>query len=54
VCGYFPWSFLDNYEWAEGYGKRFGLVQVDYATQRRQPKTSYSWYQAVIRHNQVM
>jgi len=46
--GYFAWSFMDNYEWAEGYEKRFGLVYVDYATQRRIPKTSAQWYGDLI------
>ena len=46
--GYFAWSFLDNYEWAEGYDTRFGLVYVDYTTQRRIPKTSAAWYRALI------
>jgi beta-glucosidase len=41
--GYFYWSLLDNFEWARGYGPRFGLVQVDYATQRRTPRASYHW-----------
>jgi beta-glucosidase len=41
VKGYFAWSLLDNYEWAFGYDKRFGLVHVDYATQARTPKASY-------------
>lgn len=49
VAGYFVWSLLDNFEWAEGYDKRFGLVHVDYATQKRTPKKSYGWYQEVIR-----
>ncbi|MDL4774909.1 GH1 family beta-glucosidase [Actinomadura xylanilytica] len=47
--GYFTWSLLDNFEWAWGYSKRFGLVRVDYATQRRTPKDSARWYAAVIR-----
>jgi beta-glucosidase len=44
VRGYFTWSLLDNFEWAEGYHQRFGLVHVDYDTQARTPKASYSWY----------
>ncbi|MFM2092384.1 MAG: hypothetical protein RLZZ127_2873 [Planctomycetota bacterium] len=48
VDGYFCWSFLDNFEWASGYAKRFGLVHVDYATQRRTPKLSARWYAGVI------
>jgi beta-glucosidase len=50
VQGYFVWSLLDNFEWSEGYEKRFGLVHVDYATQKRTPKASYAWYQGVIRN----
>lgn len=46
--GYFQWSILDNFEWAEGYKERFGLVYVDYPTQRRIPKDSYHWYRRVI------
>ena len=49
VRGYFLWSILDNFEWAEGYGKRFGIVHVDYATQRRTPKLSATWYAEVVR-----
>jgi beta-glucosidase len=51
VRGYFTWSLVDNFEWAEGYTKRFGLVHVDYETQRRTPKDSYDWYQRVIAEN---
>ena len=54
VIGYFPWSLMDNFEWACGYTKRFGMVHVDYATQKRTPKLSYSWYQQVIRNGRVM
>jgi beta-glucosidase len=46
--GYFVWSLLDNFEWAEGYSKRFGLVYVDYPSQRRLLKDSAHWYRAVI------
>ncbi|GGQ19893.1 beta-glucosidase [Streptomyces pseudogriseolus] len=49
VRGYFVWSLLDNFEWAEGYGRRFGLVHVDFDTQRRTPKASYGWYRALLR-----
>ena len=49
VRGYYCWSLLDNFEWAEGYAKRFGLVYVDYATQQRIPKDSYAWYRDLIR-----
>ena len=48
--GYFAWSLLDNYEWAEGYTSRFGLVHVDYATQQRTPKPSYRAFQGML-HN---
>ncbi|MEV6980290.1 GH1 family beta-glucosidase [Sphaerisporangium sp. NPDC051017] len=49
--GYLVWSLLDNFEWAEGYNRRFGIVHVDYATQRRLPKDSALWYRGVIREN---
>jgi len=45
--GYFVWSLLDNFEWADGYTKRFGIVYVDYETQRRVPKDSAIWYRAL-------
>jgi beta-glucosidase len=49
--GYFLWSLMDNFEWAYGYSKRFGIVYVDYRTQRRTPKHSARWYAAVIGRN---
>ncbi|WP_354639449.1 GH1 family beta-glucosidase [Kitasatospora camelliae] len=49
VRGYFLWSLLDNFEWAYGYSKRFGIVHVDFASQRRTPKESARWYAEVIR-----
>ena len=48
VRGYFQWSILDNFEWAEGYKQRFGLVHVDYETQRRTLKDSACWYRDII------
>jgi beta-glucosidase len=48
VKGYFVWSLLDNFEWAHGYSKRFGVVYVDYPTLERVPKSSYSWYRSFI------
>jgi beta-glucosidase len=53
VAGYFHWSLLDNFEWAYGYTKRFGLVHVDYATQRRTPKDSALYYRDVVAANAV-
>src|ERR1700721_3318525 len=44
VRGYFVWALLDNFEWSSGYGERFGLVYVDYATQRRLPQESFRWF----------
>lgn len=54
VRGYFIWSLLDNFEWAEGYSKRFGIVRVDYDTQRRTPKASYNWLRQVIADNRLV
>jgi beta-glucosidase len=48
VKGYFAWSLLDNFEWAEGYLRRFGLVHIDYATQQRRLKDSGKWYRAFL------
>ena len=51
VRGYFVWSLLDNFEWAHGYSKRFGLVWVDYPTRTRIPKDSFRWYAQTVRAN---
>lgn len=48
IRGYFLWSFMDNFEWAEGYGPRFGIVYTDYETMRRIPKDSAYWYKNYI------
>lgn len=53
VRGYFLWSLLDNYEWADGYEKRFGIVYVDFKTQKRTPKLSAQFYKATIAQNAV-
>lgn len=53
VRGYFLWSFIDNYEWAEGYTKRFGIVHVDYLSQKRTPKLSAHWYSVLTRENRI-
>jgi beta-glucosidase len=54
VDGYFLWSLMDNFEWADGFEKRFGLYHVDFETQRRTPKLSASFYREVIRRNAVV
>jgi beta-glucosidase len=51
--GYHAWSLLDNFEWAEGYSQRWGIVFVDFATQRRLPKASALWYRDVIRQRGI-
>ncbi len=51
IDGYFYWSFMDNFEWAEGFSKKFGLVHIDYKTLERTPKKSAHWYKKVIESN---
>jgi beta-glucosidase len=54
VKGYFAWSLLDNFEWAYGYSKRFGLIYVDFDTQERYLKGSAKYFREVIAANQVI
>ena len=51
IQGYFYWSLMDNFEWAHGYNERFGLIHVDYQSQKRTIKDSGYWYQKVIASN---
>ena len=53
MAGYYTWSFMDNFEWSRGYSQRFGLVYVDYETQKRYPKDSAYWYGNVIKQNGI-
>ena len=53
VAGYFVWSLLDNFEWSLGYGPRFGLVYLEYPTQERVPKDSFSWYRDLVAANRT-
>lgn len=53
VDGYYQWSLLDNFEWAFGYERRFGIVHVDYETQKRTPKDSAFWYRDWITEHNV-
>ncbi len=53
IKGYFLWSLLDNFEWCDGYSKRFGIHYVDFKTERRTPKLSAKWYRQVIARNAV-
>lgn len=54
VRGYFLWSFMDNFEWLDGYTRRFGICYTDYRTQKRTPKLSARWYAEVMRLNRVV
>jgi beta-glucosidase len=54
VRGYFLWSFMDNFEWLDGYARRFGICYTDYRTQRRTPKLSAHWYAEVMRQNRLL
>src|SRR5262245_9854686 len=54
VKGYFQWSLMDNFEWSAGYGDRFGIVYVDFKTQKRTPKLSAQWFREVARRNAVV
>jgi len=54
VKGYFLWSFLDNFEWEDGYARRFGIVHTDFKTQKRTPKLSARWYAKVIHENRLV
>ncbi|NQU66363.1 MAG: beta-glucosidase [Candidatus Marinimicrobia bacterium] len=51
--GYFVWTLMDNFEWAEGYGQKFGLIHIDDATLNRIPKDSFHWYQRTIANNSL-
>ena len=53
IKGYLQWSFLDNFEWGDGYTQRFGMVYVDYPTLRRIPKDSAYWYAEVMESNGI-
>ena len=53
MAGYMVWSLMDNFEWTSGYAKRFGIVHVDYATQRRTPKASARWYQRFLQRQRT-
>jgi len=54
VKGYFLWSFMDNFEWQDGYARRFGIVHTDYKTQKRTPKLSALWYATVMSENRIV
>jgi beta-glucosidase len=54
IKSYFLWSLLDNFEWADGYRKRFGIAYVDFTTQKRTPKVSTRFYKQVIAFNRIV
>ena len=54
VLGYFLWSLMDNFEWADGYARRFGIVYTDFKTQQRTPKMSAQWYSQMVRQNRIV
>lgn len=54
LAGYFVWSLLDNFEWAEGYAKRFGIVFIDFPTLERVPKSSFAWYRDLVAQQRTM
>jgi beta-glucosidase len=54
VKGYFQWSLMDNFEWTAGYGNRFGIVYVDFKTQKRTPKMSAAWFREAAQRNAVV
>ncbi len=53
ITGYYAWSFMDNFEWSYGYEKRFGLIYVDYQTQKRYPKNSFYRYKEIIKNRKI-
>jgi beta-glucosidase len=54
VKGYFLWSFMDNFEWQDGYNRRFGVIYTDFTTQKRTPKLSAHWYSRVMAENRLV
>ncbi|MDO1499515.1 family 1 glycosylhydrolase [Winogradskyella maritima] len=54
VAGYFVWTFTDNFEWAEGYFPRFGLVHIDFKTQKRTIKASGKWYRSFLKSRKFL
>ncbi len=54
VDGYFLWSFMDNFEWQDGYARRFGVVYCDFETQKRTPKLSAQWFSRVMAENRLV